>query len=75
MPSLNLPLRAQINVPSPPPAPPGTYIPDEVPPLTVPPTPGPKPEISEPPPPEPTLPVREPGVVNPPQASATWWLH
>lgn len=56
-------LNAQINVP-----PPGTYVPNEVPPLNVPPGPGMPPDIIDPGVPEPTLPIREPGVVHPPQA-------
>ena len=79
LPSQHMPsaskLWAHINVPSSPPAPPGTYIPEEIPPLTVPPNPGPRPEIIEPPTPEPVLPIREPGIVNPPQAGQRAWLH
>lgn len=65
---------AHINVP--PPAPPGPYAPAEEPPITVPTPEGTPPEIDEPAP-EPMIPVREPGIIRPPQAAggAATWLH
>lgn len=65
------PAWAHINVP--PPAPPGAPTPPPSPPITVPTPEGIPPEIDEPVP-EPVLPIREPGVIRPPQA-ATAWLH
>lgn len=55
----------------PPPAP-GTYIPNEVDPIQVPPGPDQPPEIDEPPPSEPVIPVREPGRHLPAQALASF---
>jgi hypothetical protein len=66
-------MQAQINVPPPAP-PPGTYVPNEVPPFNVPPAPGMPPNIIDPVP-EPTLPIREPGITNPPQALRTTRLE
>lgn len=66
-------LKAQINVP--PPVPPVPYGPAQDRPITVPTPEGIPPEIDEPVP-EPTLPIREPGVIRPPQAAwaavASW---
>lgn len=59
-------LWAHIHVP--PPVPPGPYGPPEDPPVTVPTPEGTPPEIDEPVP-EPMLPIREPGVIRPPQAA------
>lgn len=58
---------AQASVPVPPPAP-GTYVPNEVPPITVPTEPGPPPEVDDPTPAEPIIPIREPAINTPPQA-------
>ena len=59
-------------VPTPQPSPgtpePGTYIPNEVPQIDVPPGPSAPPEINDPQPTEPTLPIREPATNTPPQA-------
>jgi hypothetical protein len=62
-------MHLHLHVPVPQPSP-GTpiHIPDEAPPLIIPPEPGTPPEITDPPP-EPTLPVREPGINVPPQAN------
>lgn len=46
---------------------PGTYTPEEVPPLIVPPGHAMPVEINDPPPDEPVLPVREPTIISPPQ--------
>lgn len=61
-------MQLHVPVPQPSPGAPGIYVPNEVPPLIVPPGPGTPPEVTDPPPPEPTLPIREPGTNTPPQA-------
>jgi hypothetical protein len=65
-----MPLQLHVPVPQPPPGAPGIHVPNEVPPLIIPPEPGTAPEITDPPPPEPTLPIREPATNVPPQAVA-----
>ncbi len=57
-----------VPVPQPPPGVPGTHIPEEMPPLIIPPERGVPPPVTDPVPPEPTLPIREPGTRSPPQA-------
>lgn len=61
-------MHANETVPQPAPGAPGIHIPEEMPPLIVPPEPGLPPEINDPVPPEPKLPIREPGTRSPPQA-------
>jgi hypothetical protein len=60
-------LHLHVPVPQPSPGAP-IYVPNEVPPLNVPPEPGAPPEVTDPPPSEPTLPIREPATNVPPQA-------
>ncbi|MEO7885297.1 MAG: hypothetical protein ABI893_04875 [Polaromonas sp.] len=61
-------MQLHVPVPQPSPGAPDIYVPNEVPPLVVPPAPGFPPEVTDPPPPEPTLPIREPATNVPPQA-------
>lgn len=61
-------LQMHVPVPQPSPGTP-TYVPNEIPPLIVPPEPDAPPEVTDPPPAEPTLPIREPATNVPPQAS------
>lgn len=65
-------LWAHINVP--PPAPPGPYTPQPEQPITVP-TPEPLPPEIDEPAPEPLQPIREPGIIRPPQAAGAEALH
>lgn len=62
----SMPLHLHVPVPQPSPGTP-IKVPDEAPPLIIPPEPGTPPEITDPPA-EPTLPIREPGTHAPPQA-------
>lgn len=60
-------LHLHVPVPQPSPGAP-IHVPDEAPPLIIPPEPGTPPEVTDPLPAEPTFPIREPGTHVPPQA-------